>query len=52
LIGNSGGEYVVRGYVSTYDAETGELVWRFYTVPPIPGAGPDGAASDPMIAAA
>ncbi|MBT6114636.1 MAG: PQQ-dependent dehydrogenase, methanol/ethanol family [Porticoccaceae bacterium] len=52
IIGNSGGEYGVRGYVSAYDAETGEPVWRFYTVPPIPGAGPDGAASDPMIAAA
>ena len=27
IIGNSGGEYGVRGYVSAYDAETGELVW-------------------------
>jgi PQQ-dependent dehydrogenase (methanol/ethanol family) len=33
LIGNGGGEYGVRGYVSAYTAETGELVWRFYTVP-------------------
>ncbi|MEM6630218.1 MAG: PQQ-dependent dehydrogenase, methanol/ethanol family [Bacteroidota bacterium] len=33
IIGNSGGEYGVRGYVSAYDAESGELVWRFYTVP-------------------
>ena len=33
FIGNSGAEYGVRGYVSAYDALTGELVWRFYTVP-------------------
>lgn len=33
LIGNGGGEYGVRGYVSAYDAESGKLVWRFYTVP-------------------
>jgi quinohemoprotein ethanol dehydrogenase len=33
LIGNSGGEYGVRGYISAYDAETGALAWRFYTVP-------------------
>jgi len=33
IIGNGGAEYGVRGYVSAYDAETGEQVWRFYTVP-------------------
>lgn len=33
LIGNGGAEMGVRGYVSAYDAETGKLVWRFYTVP-------------------
>jgi quinohemoprotein ethanol dehydrogenase len=33
LIGNGGAEYGVRGYISAYDAETGELAWRFYTVP-------------------
>lgn len=33
LIGNGGGEYNTRGYVTAYDAETGKLVWRFYTVP-------------------
>ena len=33
LIGNSGGEFNVRGQLSAYDAETGKLSWRFYTVP-------------------
>lgn len=50
LIGNGGGEYGVRGYVSAYDAQSGKLAWRFYTVPPAIGAKPDGAVSDPMIA--
>ena len=33
IIGNGGAEFGVRGYVSAYDAETGKLLWRFYTVP-------------------
>ncbi len=33
LIGNGGAEYGVRGYISAYDAVTGALAWRFYTVP-------------------
>jgi alcohol dehydrogenase (cytochrome c)/quinohemoprotein ethanol dehydrogenase len=33
LIGNSGNEFGVRGYLSAYDAQTGALDWRFYTVP-------------------
>ena len=33
FIGNGGAEMGVRGYVSAYDAETGELAWRFFTVP-------------------
>jgi alcohol dehydrogenase (cytochrome c)/quinohemoprotein ethanol dehydrogenase len=33
IVGNGGGEFGVRGYVSAYDAGTGKLVWRFYTVP-------------------
>lgn len=36
LIGNGGGEFGVRGYFSAYDAETGDQVWRFYTVPDDP----------------
>jgi quinohemoprotein ethanol dehydrogenase len=33
LIGNGGAEMGVRGYLSAYDAETGKMAWRFYTVP-------------------
>ncbi len=33
IIGNGGAEFGVRGYVTAYDAMTGEQRWRFYTVP-------------------
>jgi alcohol dehydrogenase (cytochrome c) len=33
VIGVSGGEYGVRGFIDAYDADTGERKWRFYTVP-------------------
>jgi len=39
LIGNGGAEFGVRGYVSAYDADTGDLAWRFYTVPGNPADG-------------
>ena len=39
LIGNGGAEYGVRGYVSAYDAESGDLAWRFFTVPGDPKLG-------------
>jgi PQQ-dependent dehydrogenase (methanol/ethanol family) len=39
LIGNGGAELGVRGYVSAYDALTGALVWRFWTVPGDPALG-------------
>ena len=39
IIGNSGAEFGVRGYVTAYDAETGEQQWRFYTVPGNPADG-------------
>ncbi|MFB0613127.1 PQQ-dependent dehydrogenase, methanol/ethanol family [Aurantiacibacter poecillastricola] len=49
IIGNSGAELGVRGYVGAYDVDTGEQVWRFYTVPGNPADGPDGAASDAVF---
>ena len=33
IIGNGGGEFGVRGYVTAYNVDTGKLDWRFYTVP-------------------
>jgi alcohol dehydrogenase (cytochrome c) len=33
MLGTSGGEVGVRGFVAAYDADTGKEVWRTYTVP-------------------
>jgi quinohemoprotein ethanol dehydrogenase len=33
VTGLSGGEFGVRGRVTAYDAQTGNEVWRFYTIP-------------------
>jgi len=33
ITGTSGGVLGTRGRVTAYDAATGELVWRFYTIP-------------------
>ena len=35
LVGNSGGEFGVRGWLTALDAESGKMLWRAYT------AGPD-----------
>ncbi len=45
IIGAGGAEYNMRGFVSAYDAETGKLAWRFWTVPGDP-AKTDGQPSD------
>ena len=37
VLGNAGGEFDARGYVSAYDLDTGKFAWRFFTVPPAPG---------------
>src|SRR6185312_15566357 len=33
LVGTSGGEWGVRGFVAAFDANTGKELWRTYTVP-------------------
>jgi quinohemoprotein ethanol dehydrogenase len=45
LIGFGGADLgPVRGYVSSYDAQTGKLLWRWYTVPGNPADGFENAA--------
>ena len=36
IIGNGGADMGARGYVTAYDQATGELAWRFFTVPGAP----------------
>ena len=33
IVGVSGGEYGIRGYIEGYDPKNGERLWRTYTVP-------------------
>ncbi|HXX15588.1 MAG TPA: PQQ-dependent dehydrogenase, methanol/ethanol family [Candidatus Eremiobacteraceae bacterium] len=44
LVGTSGGDDGVRGFVAAYDAQTGKECWRFWT---IPAPGEFGSASWP-----
>jgi PQQ-dependent dehydrogenase (methanol/ethanol family) len=39
IIGNGGGEYGVRGYLTAYEADTGKQAWRWYVVPGDPALG-------------
>lgn len=49
LIGSAGGEFKARGYLAAFDAESGDEVWRFHTVPGNPA---DGFENDAMKRAA
>lgn len=33
IVGNTGGETAHRSYLTAFDAKTGKLLWRFYTIP-------------------
>jgi len=33
MVGVSGGEFGVRGFVAAFDAESGKPIWKTYTVP-------------------
>ncbi len=47
IIGNGGTEWGgLRGYVTAYDAATGEQAWRFYTVPGNPADGFEDATQE------
>jgi quinohemoprotein ethanol dehydrogenase len=49
MIGNGGAEFGVRGYLTAYDVNSGEKIWRFYTVPN-PEKKPDNEISDEVLA--
>jgi len=49
VVGNGGADMGVRGFVSAWDADSGEFLWRFYTVPGNPA---DGFENDAMAMAA
>ncbi len=34
IVGISGGEFGIRGFLDAYDAKTGKQLWRFWTIPP------------------
>jgi len=49
VVGQSGGDFGVRGFVAAYSAETGEKLWKFFLTPGDPAKGPDGEASDAVM---
>ena len=47
IIGHGGADfYAIRGYVTAYDAVTGEQAWRFYLVPGNPADGFENSAME------
>jgi quinohemoprotein ethanol dehydrogenase len=48
MIGNGGGDFGSRGYVTAYEQATGKQAWRFYTVP----GSPEQNKGDPAMEAA
>lgn len=46
IIGNGGAELGVRGYVTAYNTDNGEQVWRFFTVPGDPSKPPESKAME------
>jgi len=49
IIGNGGGEFGVRGYVSAYHQGSGKMAWRFYTVPGNPADGLESEALERAV---
>jgi alcohol dehydrogenase (cytochrome c) len=46
IVGVSGGEAGIRGFIDAYDAATGKQAWRFYTIPAPGEPGNDTWAGD------
>jgi quinohemoprotein ethanol dehydrogenase len=48
IIGNGGADFGARGFVTAFDADTGKLLWRFFTTP----GSPEQNKGDPAMEAA
>ena len=46
VLGTSGGEAGIRGFVDAYDARTGKQAWRFWTIPGVGEPGHDSWTGD------
>ena len=33
IVGTSGGDFAIRGYIAAFDAKSGKEIWRFHTIP-------------------
>lgn len=51
IIGISGGEYPTRGFLDAYEPESGERLWRLYTIPSPGEPGSETWPDDPEILA-
>jgi len=49
IVGISGGEAGIRGFLDAYDAKTGKLAWRFWTVPSPGEAGSETWSADSWV---
>src|SRR5690606_13221507 len=49
IVGISGGEYPTRGFIDAYDPESGERIWRWYTIPDPGQPGSETWPDDPEI---
>jgi alcohol dehydrogenase (cytochrome c) len=41
IVGTTGGDGAIRGFIDAYDAKTGKRAWRFYTIPAVGEFGND-----------
>jgi alcohol dehydrogenase (cytochrome c) len=51
IVGISGGEYAIRGFVDAYDPETGDRLWRWHSVPSPGEPGSETWPDDPDVLA-
>ena len=49
LIGSAGSEYFTRGYLAAFDAQSGDELWKFYTVPGDPSKPQEGKHLDAAV---